>query len=47
MKIKIELIAKEMARKYKEDELKWILVLKRLEKQGYSIELKDDSICRH
>ena len=30
-------IAKEMSAKYKEDELKWLLVLKRLEFNGYDI----------
>lgn len=36
----IEKIAKEMAEYYKDDELKWILDLKRLEKKGYKIEKK-------
>lgn len=34
----IEKIAKEMADYYKEDELKWVLDLKRLEKRGYKVE---------
>ena len=33
----IEAIAQQMAQKYKEDELRWILVLKRLELNGYEI----------
>lgn len=37
MNIDITSIAKEMAKKYEEEELKWILILKRLEKQGYGI----------
>ena len=37
MSIDKAMLAKEMAAKYQEDELKWVLILKRLEKQGYGI----------
>ena len=35
--MRIELVAKEMSQKYNESELKWVLVLKRLEQQGYDL----------
>lgn len=37
-------IAKEMANKYEEKDLKWFLVLKRLECQGYMVIKKEDAI---
>ena len=40
--MEIEKIAKEMANSYKESELKWILVLKRLEKKGYKVEKRKE-----
>lgn len=40
--MEIEKIAKEMANSYKESELKWILVLKRLEKKGYNVEKRKE-----
>ena len=40
--MEIEKIAKEMANSYKENELKWILVLKRLEKKGYKVEKRKE-----
>ncbi len=35
--MEIKDLAKNMAERYKEDERKWLLMLKRLEYQGYSI----------
>ena len=35
-------VAKQMAHKYNEEELKWVLVLKRLERNGYTLIRKND-----
>lgn len=39
--MEIRKIARQMANEYKESEFKWILMLKRLENQGYKITLNE------